>query len=194
MPRPREFDADRVVDAAMHAFWTTGYEVTSANDLCDATGLGRSSIYNAFGSKRDLFRQALRRYTDTATARQVDLLAGPGTVREKVETLLGWVIADEFDAPSDDRRGCLAVNTSIELGGRDPEITADLRKGFDLLLDALRAAIQEGKRTGEIAGEKDPTALAEFVHSVISGMRVSARAGAPRSALENVAAVALTAL
>jgi AcrR family transcriptional regulator len=192
--RPREFDAEQVVDAAMHAFWTNGYETTSAGDLCKATGLGRSSIYNAFGSKRDLFRRALRRYTDNATAHQVETLTEPGPVLDKIRTLFDQVVTAEFDTNAGNRRGCLAVNTAVELGGRDAEITADLRRGFDLLLEALRFAFQEGQRGGEIVADKDPAALAEFVHGAISGMRVSACAGAPRSALENIAAVALTAL
>jgi AcrR family transcriptional regulator len=68
MPRPRTFDEDRAIDAAMRLFWTSGYEATSTQDLCEATGLGRSSIYNTFTSKRDLFDRALRRYTESFTA------------------------------------------------------------------------------------------------------------------------------
>ncbi|MFI7674096.1 TetR/AcrR family transcriptional regulator [Actinophytocola sp. NPDC049390] len=190
MPRPREFDEDRALDAAMRAFWSEGYEATSTQDLCEATGLGRSSIYNTFRSKRDLFEQALTRYMTERTATTLALLADARPVREKVRTLL-W---QSVDPPEDDPLGCLVVNSLVELGPRDEHVAALLRTDQDRRFAALRDAFTAGRAAGEVAADKDPAALAHFVVSSINGMRVMARAGADRATIESVARTALSAI
>ncbi|PXY30181.1 TetR/AcrR family transcriptional regulator [Prauserella endophytica] len=190
MPRPREFDEAVAVEKAMHAFWDHGYEGTSTARLCEATGLSRSSIYNTFSSKHALFRLSLRHYMDSATQRRLDQLAGDRPVRDKIRDLFAQTIDDEFRSP----RGCLVVNTAAELGGRDAEVSEDLRRDTERLTAALRDAIEAGRRAGEIAEDKDPLTLARFVHTTAGGLRVMARSGADRAALENVAEVALATL
>jgi AcrR family transcriptional regulator len=190
MPRPREFEEDRALDAAMRAFWSAGYEATSTQDLCAATGLGRSSIYNTFHSKRDLFERALTRYMAERTDSTLALLAERRPVREKIRTLLRHTA----DAPDDDPLGCLVVNSMVELGPTDEHVAALLRADQDRRFSALRDALAAGRAAGEIAKDKDLAALALFVMSSINGLRVMARAGADRATLESVAEVALTAI
>ncbi|WP_159850678.1 TetR/AcrR family transcriptional regulator [Nocardia sp. CY41] len=190
MPRPRSFDEDRAVDAAMHAFWRAGYEATSTEDLCAATGLGRSSIYNTFTSKRDLFGRALRRYMTTKNAATFDLLDSPAEVRAKIHALL-WQIVDASD---EDPLGCLVVNSMIELAPRDPELAAVLAADHERRLAALTDVFDSARRAGEIAPDKDSRALAHFVIATISGMRVAARGGADRETLAAIATTALDAL
>ncbi|GAA4149314.1 TetR/AcrR family transcriptional regulator [Actinomadura keratinilytica] len=190
MARPRQFDEDRAVEAAMRAFWAAGYEATSTEDLCAATGLARSSVYNAFGGKRDLFGRALRRYAEAKDADMMEVLESDLPVREKVRTLMWRAVEPDPDDPA----GCLVVNTLVELGPRDPETAAWLRRNYDRRFEALRAALDRGRRDGEIDPGKDPAALAHFVIAAISGMRVAARGGAGRDVLEAVARTALDAL
>ncbi|MFD0664553.1 TetR/AcrR family transcriptional regulator [Thermocatellispora tengchongensis] len=95
MPRPKGFDPGAVVDAAMAAFWSKGYAATSAQDLVDHTGLGRGSLYNAFTSKHHLFLEALRRYDEEWTTRQVKVLEGDGPVRDRVRRVLMTVVEEE---------------------------------------------------------------------------------------------------
>ncbi len=184
------FDEDRAVEAAMRAFWSAGYEATSTQDLCEATGLGRSSIYNTFTSKHDLFEKALRRYMRSKNAPTFELLEGDLPVREKVRALL-W---NTVETDTDDPLGCLVVNSVIELAPRDPEIAALLRRDQERRLEALRVAFEEGMRAGEIDAGKDPLALAHFVVATIGGMRVAARGGADRVTLEAIATTALGAI
>ncbi|MFI6600758.1 TetR/AcrR family transcriptional regulator [Nonomuraea sp. NPDC050536] len=186
MARPRQFDEDRAVEAAMRAFWDAGYEATSTADLCTATGLGRSSIYNTFASKHDLFERALRRYTTGKNAELAEILDGEAPTRQKVRTLLRQAI--------EDARGCLVVNTLVELAPRDPVVAEMLRRDHDVRFAALTAAIESGIRAGEIDRGKDPQALARFVIATIAGMRVAARSGAARQELEQIAETALSAL
>ncbi|WP_067534531.1 TetR/AcrR family transcriptional regulator [Nocardia crassostreae] len=190
MARPRAFDEDRAVDAAMRAFWTTGYEGTSTQALCAATGLGRSSIYNTFASKHDLFERALRHYMNTKNDTIFELLHADTPAREKIRALLWQVI----DAPEDDPVGCLVVNSLVELAPHDPEIAALLRADERRRLDTITDVIRGGQRDGDFGNTGDARDLARFVMATIGGMRVTARGGADRETLNAIATTALNAL
>ncbi|QYC43515.1 HTH-type transcriptional repressor ComR [Nonomuraea coxensis DSM 45129] len=175
----------------MRAFWRAGYEATSTQDLCAATGLGRSSVYNTFAGKHDLFRRALRRYMDQRDAALAELMDGERPIREKVATVLGWAVAPP---DPDDPDGCLVVNTMIELAPRDPEVAGMLRRDNELRVRIMRAAFEDARARGELAPDKEPLALARFVTAAVSGLRVLARGGADRATLESVARTALDVL
>ncbi|MEV5380286.1 MULTISPECIES: TetR/AcrR family transcriptional regulator [Streptomyces] len=193
MARPRKFDEERAVDAALEAFWTAGYEATSTQDLCEATGLGRSSIYNTFKSKHDLFRRALLRYMERKNGSIVAVLESGLPAREKLRALLD-VIVEEEGLYAEDRRGCLVVNSCIELAARDAEVAQVLERDYQRRFQALKAAIESGQRDGDIDPAKDAGALAHFVIAAIGGMRVSARAGVGREALEGIVRTTLDAV
>ncbi|THC50028.1 TetR/AcrR family transcriptional regulator [Streptomyces sp. A1499] len=196
MARPRTFDEERALDAAMRAFWVKGYEATSTQDLCDATGLGRSSIYNTFSSKHDLFRRALARYMDAMNARQFDILEDTERPAiERLRALFTRVIDGEFEQREDGHSiGCLTVNTTVELAARDPEAAAMLERDLARRLASLGAAIQAGQRDGDITSGRDADTLARYLNAVIGGMRVCAQGGADRATLHAIAATALDAL
>ncbi|SHF68136.1 transcriptional regulator, TetR family [Streptoalloteichus hindustanus] len=174
----------------MRAFWAAGYEATSTQDLCAATGLGRSSVYNTFASKHDLFEKALVRYMETKSTAAEAVLASARPVREKVRVLLWRAV----DGEPEDPVGCLVVNAMVELAPKDSRIAALLARDYDRRLEALRVALEAGRRAGEIAADRDPRQLAHFVISSITGLVVLARSGADRSALEAVATSVLAAL
>lgn len=125
--RTKAFNHDEIVDAAMQVFWQLGYSATSIQDLVDATGLSRSSLYNAFENKHGLYAQALRRYHEL-TARNITLLQEPGPVKELVRRLLMRIVNDELDGSA--QRGCLAANAALELAGPDDSITELLAGNF----------------------------------------------------------------
>lgn len=180
----------------MRAFWANGYEATSTRDLCDAVGLDRSSVYNAFTSKHELFKRALIRYIDTMTTAQLEILEDRGRpATERIRALFAKIINDESENRRNGRGfGCLTVNTTVELAGRDAEITRLLDRDMTRRLESFRAVIEAGQRDGDIASTRDPDALARFVNTVIAGIRVAAQGGADRAALESVAETALDAL
>lgn len=192
MARPRKFDEERAVDAAMEAFWAAGYEATSTQDLCEATGLGRSSIYNTFKSKHDLFERALARYMESKAAELTELLESELPARDKIRALLQRVI-DEESARGADGRGCLVVNTYVEVSARDDAVAAALARDYDKRLAAIRAVLESGRRAGEIADGKDARTLAHLAIASVSGLRVAARAGVGRAELEAIADAALAA-
>ncbi|EFF93867.1 MULTISPECIES: TetR/AcrR family transcriptional regulator [unclassified Streptomyces] len=196
MARPRTFDEERALDAAMRTFWEKGYEATSTQDLCDATGLGRSSIYNTFKSKHDLFERALARYIDSMTSTQLAVLEDRRlTAAERIRTLLAMVVDGETEHRAGGRSlGCLTVNTTVELAARDSRAAGMLERDTARRLAALRAVLEEGRRDGSITSRRDAGALARFVNAAIGGMRISSQGGADRSALESIADVTLDAL
>jgi AcrR family transcriptional regulator len=192
MVRPREFSDEAVLDAVMDVFWERGYEGASTQELCDRTGLGRGSLYNAFGGKHPLYRAALRRYAETRADAQLALLAEPGPVRDRLRrVLLGVVDADMADPG---RRGCLALNAATEASGRTPEVAALVRDQFADLERALRDVIAEGRRSGELTGTTPPLQAARTFQSAYYGLRALAKVTDDRAALLDVVEGALAAL
>lgn len=174
----------------MRAFWTAGYEATSTQDLCAATGLGRSSIYNTFASKRELFGKALRHYMDERNAGLAELMEADLPVREKIRTVLWWAVEPDPAEPP----GCLVVNSLVEVAPHDAEAAELLRRDTSKRVELVRGAIERGRARGEIGPGKDPLALANFVSATVSGLRVAARGGADRATLESIANTALDVL
>ncbi|RKN35871.1 TetR/AcrR family transcriptional regulator [Streptomyces hoynatensis] len=196
MARPRTFDEDRALDAAMRVFWANGYEGTSTQNLCDATGLGRSSIYNTFASKYDLFSRALARYMETMTARQAAILEDTGRpAAERLRELFAVIVADEMTTRQGGHSlGCLTVNTTVELAAHDPGIARMLERDTARRLSLLREVVAAGRREGAFTSPRDPDDLARYLNALIAGLRISAQGGAGRAALEAITEIALDAL
>src|ERR1700747_305287 len=121
MGRPREFDAAAALDGAMDACGGAVYEATSVRDLASRMGIAGASLYNAFGAKRSLFREVLRRYAERSTRERVARLESTLPPKQAVCALLGEIVERSVDG---DRRGCLLVNTALEGAPRDPELGA----------------------------------------------------------------------
>lgn len=192
MSRPKGFDPDVVLDAAMRTFWSRGYEATSAQDLVDGTGLGRGSLYHSFQSKHELFLRALRRYDDEWTSRQIAVLEGDGPVRERIRRVLMTVVDAATPAP-DGPRGCFAVNTAIELADHDAEAARAVRRIFGRMEDAFCAALERARASGEIAPELEPRATARYLLNSMYGLRVTGKT-MDRRALTGVVEMVLRSL
>ncbi|WP_019633632.1 TetR/AcrR family transcriptional regulator [Actinomadura atramentaria] len=172
MARTKEFDPDAALDAALELFWERGYEATSMADLVARLGIGRASLYATFGGKHDLFLRALERYRDRADP--VESLARPGPALPAVRALLASYVAADLA----DRRGCMVVNTAVELAPRDAAAARRVAAAWDGLEAALAAALVRARAQGEIPADRDPRALARFLLVVAQGLRVVGRADA----------------
>ncbi|WP_058042485.1 TetR/AcrR family transcriptional regulator [Streptomyces roseifaciens] len=192
MGRPKQFDPDVAVGKAMDVFWRKGYAATTPQDLVDELGIGKGSLYNAFGSKHALFERTLERYRDTQSAALVELLDQSGPVRPLLRSALELLI--ETDLGPAGRRGCFAVNTATELGGRDDASTELVRRMFERTEGAFKAAVERGQRTGEFAPDRDADAAASLLLAALVGMRVIARAQGGRERLCRVVDAVLDAL
>lgn len=173
MGRPRNFDIDVAVDRAMVMFWTHGYANTSPARLAAATGIGKGSLYNTFGSKRELFERALQRYSRAGAELAAEFMARPGTTQECIGDFLRLLVDSDLADPS--RRGCLAVNTATEFSVRDPEITRAVADMQERTIATLAARIDQGRRDGDVAPDTDPRSAAEFLMNTIAGLRVMAK-------------------
>ncbi len=191
MPRPCTFDREEVLDRALDTFWCQGYEATSVQDLVDAMGIGRASLYNAFGSKHDLFLEVLKHYEARRLNGLIATLRDTSPVRRAVRAVLERVV-DEAAAP--DRRGCLLTNTATELCARDAECAEAVRRNFARLEGAFEAAIRRGRAAGELPSTLDAKALARFLTNTLHGLRVAAKTQPDRAALEDVVRVTMNVL
>ena len=172
--RPREFDADAVLDALVELFWEQGFEATSVTDIVEATGLNKSSLYNAFGSKDELFQRVLDRYL---AGRQAMLDEVTNDARG-LDALLEFVDMMEHETTSEGgRRGCLAINSTAELGFARPEMVEVAQRYRDMMRGYVRRPIERAAELGEIA----PDLIDVYVDTTFSYLMatsVTARGGA----------------
>jgi TetR/AcrR family transcriptional repressor of nem operon len=166
MPRPREFDIDEALDAAMITFWTQGYQATSMTDLVEATGLHKGSIYKAFDDKHDLFMKSLTRYLDDGYERARVSLSSTESPLGNLRAWLQNFVVLCCDQPV--QRGCLAMNSAIELGPHDDQVRELLLRHHARASALLVETIENGQRAGELRGDlsADQIARTLFVFGV----------------------------
>ncbi len=176
----------------MEVFWSKGYEATSTEDLCARTGLGRGSLYNAYGSKHGLYERVLHRYAEMGFGEQLKILEGPGAVKERLRALMVAVIDADLGDPV--RRGCLAINAAVDAGGTDEFVAQQVRRQFGRLEGAVCHLITCGQREGELVGGADPLVCTRSFISSYYGLRVLGKVTHDRRALEDVVDGALARL
>jgi AcrR family transcriptional regulator len=187
--RPRSFDREQALDAAMNVFWSKGYEGASLTELTEAMGINPPSLYAAFGDKEGLFVEAVRRYH--SKVQETCPYQDQPTARDAIERLL-VDLASIFTDPNHPK-GCLAVmaaTTSASAGPKLQELLADQRNEAKA---RLRERISRGVRDGDLAADTDVNALTNFYAAVINGMSLQARDGVTRKGLLSMADTAMRA-
>ena len=190
MGRPREFDTDAALEKAMRLFWAKGYEGTSVADLTETLGIGRPSLYAAFGDKQSLFRAALERYA-AGPAGYVAAALGKPTAREVAEHLFRG--AANLQAGPSNPGGCLTVNGAIACGDEAEPVRQALNAHRRAGVAFLRRRFEQAKAQHDLPKDSDPAALARFVAAVVYGMAVLASGNASRKELEQVIRIAMKA-
>jgi TetR/AcrR family transcriptional repressor of nem operon len=191
MARPRKFNEDAVVGAARDQFWDGGYAATSVDDLTAATGLGKGSLYGAFGDKHALFLRALDDYCVDATGRVVAQLRRPGV--SAYDRLADHVRAVAADVAADTgRRGCMMAKSAAELGASDADVGRVINASFTTWQAALVDCIAEAQRDGTVSAATDPEALATMLLGMIRGFDALRMGGVEPSRIIAAAEQALT--
>lgn len=191
MARPREFDADAVLEAAVHCFWAHGYEATSIKDLVESTGITAASLYNAHGDKRALFRAALDHYVDTSIAERIRRCEALPPL-EAINAFFQDILKRSLNDP--EHKGCMLVNTALELAPHDLEFKTAVAGTLDRIENFFLQCVEKGRAEGTIASGMPAETLARHFLGVLMGVRVLARARPERAMLEGVLAPALAML
>ncbi|EOR94219.1 Transcriptional regulator, TetR family [Arcticibacter svalbardensis MN12-7] len=185
----KDFNEDDILRKAILIFWEKGYNATSIHDLIDGLGIGRSSIYHAFGDKHSLFVKALELYQSEGTEKIKDIVENAPSLKMALETLLNAVAKDILNTTCP--KGCFKVNSEVEVAAQD-EIVNKLVYNDDLIIEeALHKAFKKGQQNGEIQASKAPLALARFFCNTIAGMRVYAKFRNERQFFDDIAKKAL---
>lgn len=192
MARTREFDTEKAVEAAMDAFRRNGYDGTSIQDLVDATGVGRGSLYAAFGSKEGLYLAAMDRYRKSYALPLVDVLRDGAPGRELLRKVL--VSAVDEVVRDGSRRACLIVSAAAGRIAEEPEVTAHVRSTTELLEDALCQVVAEAQAVGQLSDRHDARTLARYLVMTMHGLRVMGSLNPDRESLMAIVDTALDAL
>src|SRR5687768_4282992 len=179
--RPREFDVDEALSAALRVFWTKGYEGASLTDLTAAMGITRPSLYAAFGNKEALFRKALDLYEREKLAYVGEALKAP-TSRQVVEKLLRGAL--EMQTSDCNPKGCMRVIGSVSCGPEAESIRADLMARRKSSQDALCARLEQAKADGDLPDGCDVDGLCAYFAAIMQGMSIQAGSGASKKQLE----------
>jgi TetR/AcrR family transcriptional regulator, transcriptional repressor for nem operon len=191
MARPREFDEDVVLDAAIQCFWSRGYEATSVKDLIGKARITAASLYNAFGDKRVLFRTAFDRYVEGSIGeriRRCEALPPREAIRAFFDEVLDRSLNDR------EHKGCMLVNSALELAPHDSEFRKIIASVLNRIETFFLKCIKAGQADRTITRSVPADNLAQHLLSVLMGMRVLARARPERALLEGAVSIALAML
>ena len=192
MARTKAFNETEAIDQALDLFWRQGYEATSVRDLSLRTGIGISSLYNAFGDKHDVYGAALERYGEMEREQFAAYLAEPRPLRP----MLADIFAELIDTLLSDggSRGSFTLNAAIELGGRDPAVTSRLRGHFNAISRLLAGRLSEAQAHGEIAAGFSPDEMARYLLLGLYSLATLVRIDPDRTRLERLAGMILSIL
>ncbi|UXY23809.1 TetR/AcrR family transcriptional regulator [Streptomyces cynarae] len=184
MARPRSFDETKVLSSAREEFWNRGYAATRLEDLVSATGLGKGSLYGAFGDKRRLFLNLLNSYCHQQLSDVQRTLTAPGTAMERLTRLFEHVVHGYTGDAG--RRGCFMVNSTSELHGQDPDVAALARATCQRMEDLLVTCVKDAQREGEVDASADPQELGRLLLAALQGIEFLAKTGMDDSALRQI--------
>jgi TetR/AcrR family transcriptional repressor of nem operon len=192
MPRPKEFDEDKALIAAMELFWQRGYTAASLADLTASMGISRQSLYDTYGDKHGLFLKALDRYCALVGEQLLGPLCGqdPGLaeVEQTVVAFIDFLVA--YPTP----RACLMANSAMEIAPHDQTVAEKVQAFHRTLEQAFARALAIARDRGEIGEQLDPALLARFLVTAANGLAVAAKTGVGKGELLAIAGIALCSL
>ncbi|MEM7418058.1 MAG: TetR/AcrR family transcriptional regulator [Gemmatimonadota bacterium] len=185
MGRPKGYERDTVLDAAMELFWLKGFEATTTRELVDHLGLNRNSLYTEFGSKRGLYDAALRHYERRWLDRNLGPLERAEARLEDIEGLFHHYVS--VARRTGTQKGCMMANSIVELAPVDVVAKQGAHRFLERARTAFQNALENGRAAGELRSSVDSRTEAAFFASTWLGMLVLLRAGSPAETLESVA-------
>ena len=184
MPWEKTFDIDEAIDRATEIFGKKGYEATSMSDLTSAMKINKGSLYNAFGSKKELFARSLARYDQKTRAATLARLRQLDDPVEAIQTFFAGLIDEARNDPRN--LGCFVVNTAQDLPNQPPEIMAIVRESLSNVELFFREMIERGQRTGQVPASTDASGTAQALLSMLVGLRLLSRGAVGVPSLESI--------
>ncbi|GGV20191.1 TetR family transcriptional regulator [Streptomyces filipinensis] len=193
MPDVKHFDPDAVLDTVVRLFWRQGLATTGIQDVVNATGLNRSSLYATFGGKQELYRAALERYVDSRSRPALGKLEEDGrglpAIAEFFTGLIETRCTGEYA-----RWGCMVSNAHAGTENSDPEVQAILDRQHERLREALHTAVVSAQRQHQLADGTDADTAADVLALLAHGVNLRSRAGADAQQLHTTVAAAIAAV
>ncbi len=181
--RPRAYDADTALSAALGVFWDKGFSGTSLDDLTAATGMNRPSLYAAFGDKRALYQKALDRYRAASRRSLTEALSETYPVRDAIGNVYR-IALDSYIPKNWAARGCFMIGSALTEAVSNADVRKGVHQGLRDIEAMFTARFRRSQTKGEIGRSTDPAALARIASAVLYSLAIQARAGEPRKALE----------
>jgi TetR/AcrR family transcriptional regulator, transcriptional repressor for nem operon len=173
MPKAKQFDETEVLQKAKEVFCIKGYNGTSMDDLVQATGLSRSSIYDTFKDKYGLFLKSLNYYSCMQKEGLEKQCAKPEGPKKKIRSIFDHTIKDIL--ADKEGKGCLMINTSMELGAVDKDVSNFFLTGMEEMEQVFSTLVKEGQTKGEISKKFTPKALGRHLYNSLVGLRVTGK-------------------
>lgn len=192
MVRTRKFDPGTALTQAVSLFSSKGYSETSMEDIVRETGVSRYGIYGTFGSKRELFEQALEQYAEGMGKRSFLRLLEPDASLDHIRTIFSERVADM--SCCDESKGCLFIHTAMELAPQDEELRSVLQKFMKRMGKAFAVGLESAKARGEVRSDLDVNAAGELLTSTMFGLAVLGRTGFSRDVLDGIVESTLSSL
>ncbi len=171
MPRSEDFNRNEVLEQAKNIFWKKGYNGTSMQDLVDATGLNRSSIYNSFGNKKDLYEQTLKKYQDDSRSLFDKVKEKNRNALESIGLVFLYVL-DEILLDKESK-GCMLINCYTEMGNQDNDLKNLLDANQEKLHGIFESLVIKGQEDGSVRNNESSDLLAHYLVSTFQGFRIT---------------------
>lgn len=183
--RPRAYEPDVALGKALDLFRRQGFAATSLDDLSEATGMNRPSLYGAFGDKRELYIKSYQRYREDARASMVEIFRQEMPVRQRLERIFASAL-NIYLSGETGPRGCFTVVTAASEAVGDPEIRAMVIDGLTELDKAFMNCFRRAREKGELPESADPAALAQLASATVHSIAIRSRARVSRKDLEAI--------
>ncbi|MBK3660313.1 TetR/AcrR family transcriptional regulator [Bradyrhizobium diazoefficiens] len=183
--RPRAYEPEFALGKALDLFRRQGFAATSLDDLSEATGMNRPSLYGAFGDKRELYIKSYQRYREDARASVVEIFRQEMPVRQRLERIYAAAL-NIYLSGETGPRGCFTVVTAASEAVGDPEIRAMVLEGLSDLDKAFASCFRRAKEKGELPDSADPAVLAQLASATVHSIAIRSRARVSRKDLEAI--------
>ena len=190
LARSKEFNEEEALDKAMEIFWKQGYEKTSIQDLVDQMGIHRRSLYDTFGDKHSLFVQTLERYESLIASQIRKQITEEMTTVESIRKIFELAVYSDNASP----KGCLMVNTAVELSLLDNEVSQRIKSAFKQTENLIANLLIRGQARGEVSSSFDSSELARYIHNALIGVRVLVKTTLDPQELESTIGLTLSIL